>query len=434
MRQIWEITRKDLYLTFTDRNLLLLMFAAPLLLATIIAVTFGGVSSGDAPIQNIPVAIVNLDEGANDQNFGQVIAEILARPQDYDAETSTDELDTLINGTLYATTEEALRAVETLEANAAVIIPQGFTAGIMPKQDINIMGDSPIDGAVIEVHANPMLSLSRGIVEGVVNGITSQIAAGNVTAAAIIQALIETGQVTQIVSVTESDAFLQGITGQTDGAVVTVERQTTAGQAVTFNPLVLFGASQAIFFALFTANAAATNVIEERRNYTLQRLMVAPMPRGNVLLGKMLGTFVTVFLQLVFLFIGFTVVASLLSGEFTLIWGTDWFGIFIVTFAASLSATGLGTIVASAARTPDQASTFGIVIAMLMAILGGGFGFQLGPPMQYFSVIYWGTNAYTKLAAGVGDYWLNVAVLTLVGIVTFGIGLVIFFRRIRNWS
>lgn len=328
-----------------------------------------------------------------------------------------------------------MRAVETLEANAAVIIPRDFTMRIMPRQDANIMSDTPIEGAVVEVYGNPALSVSRDIVEGVVNGITSQIAAGNVTAAAIIQALIENGQFLQITSVTQSNAFLQGVSGQNaGGAVVTVERQTIAGQAVTFNPLVLFGASQSIFFALFTANAAATNIIEERRNSTLQRLMVTPTPRANVLMGKMFGTLVTVLLQLIFLFIGFTIVASVLKGEFTLIWGTDWLGILLVTIAASLSATGLGTIVAAAARTPDQATTLGIVMAMTMAILGGGFGFQLGPPMQYFSVIYWGTDAYTQLASGVTDYGLNVAVLLAVGVLTFGIGLLIFFRRIRRWS
>ena len=33
-RKIWAITRKDLYLTYTDRNLLLIMLATPLTIAT----------------------------------------------------------------------------------------------------------------------------------------------------------------------------------------------------------------------------------------------------------------------------------------------------------------------------------------------------------------------------------------------------------------
>jgi ABC-type transport system involved in multi-copper enzyme maturation permease subunit len=148
----------------------------------------------------------------------------------------------------------------------------------------------------------------------------------------------------------------------------------------------------------------------------------------------MFGTFVTVVVQLIFLFIGFTLVASLLSGTLTLIWGTDWLGILMVTLAASLSVTGLGTITAAAAKNPEQASTIGTIIAMLMAVLGGAFGFRLGPPMEYASVIYWGTDAYTQLAAGVNEYWSNVVILLAVGVLTFGIGLLIFFRRIRNWS
>lgn len=437
MRQIWEIARKDLYLTFTDRNNLLLMFAAPVLLATIIAVTFGGAGSNDGPIQNIRAAIVNLDTGADGQNFGQIIADILARPEDYDEETSTDSLDRLIDGQVYATREEALRDVETMEMGVAVIIPEDFTTNIMPRRDASIMSETPINGARIEVHGTPAFSISTTIVESVVNSIASQIAAGNVAAAAIVQSLIQAGEIENITTIMQSDVFLDGISnvGNTsDIAAVRVDRQTTSGQAMTFNPLVMFGGSQAIFFALFASIAAATSVIEERRDYTLQRLIMSPTSRHSVLLGKMMGTFVMVLLQLLFLFIAFTLVASLMSGSLIFIWGTDIVGIIAVMIATAVAVTGLGAIVASIARTPDQSNTVGSVITLAMALLGGGFGFQLGAPVQYASIIYWGTDAYRELAAGLNTYWPNIAVLIAFGVVTFGIALILFSRRLRNWS
>lgn len=434
MRRILEITRKDLYNTFTDRNLLLLMFAAPLALATIIAVTFGGVAGNSAPIQNIPVAIVNLDEGIDGQNFGQVIADLLVRPEDYDPETGENTLHNLINGYTVASAEEAREKVELIEANAAIIIPADFSANLSPRRDLSIMTDRPLNGTTIELYTNPNFSLSASITESVLQSIAAQIAAGNVAAASIIQALIESGQFTQIASVTSSDAFTEGLAQSGQANAVTVERQSVAGERVSFNPLVLFGASQAIFFALFTANGAATNVLEEQRNYTLQRLLMTPTPRIHILLGKMIGTFVMVLLQLVFLFIAFTIVASLLSGQFEFIWGTNVVMLLVVTFVASLATTGLGAIVAAGARTPDQASTLGSILAMAMAVLGGSFGFQLGAPMQYFSIVYWGTDAYTKLAQGSGDYLFNIVILLGIGAVTFGIATLLFFRRIRSWS
>jgi len=71
LNKIWQIAYKDLYITFTDRNLLILMLAAPLAIATIIGLAFGGLSSG-APIRDVPIAIVNQDAGDGEQNFGQV--------------------------------------------------------------------------------------------------------------------------------------------------------------------------------------------------------------------------------------------------------------------------------------------------------------------------------------------------------------------------
>ena len=63
MRKIWTIAWKDVSTTFRDRNLVLVMLAAPLAVATVIALAFGGISGGDIPIKDIPVAIVNLDKG-----------------------------------------------------------------------------------------------------------------------------------------------------------------------------------------------------------------------------------------------------------------------------------------------------------------------------------------------------------------------------------
>ena len=71
MRKIWTIAWKDVSTTFRDRNLVLVMLAAPLAVATVIALAFGGTGE-DVVIKDIPVAIVNLDKGANGQNLGDI--------------------------------------------------------------------------------------------------------------------------------------------------------------------------------------------------------------------------------------------------------------------------------------------------------------------------------------------------------------------------
>lgn len=62
MDKIFTVTWKELYSSFTDRPRLLYMLATPLAISLILGLAFGG-GSGDLTIQDIPVAIVNLDVG-----------------------------------------------------------------------------------------------------------------------------------------------------------------------------------------------------------------------------------------------------------------------------------------------------------------------------------------------------------------------------------
>ncbi|HJS30190.1 MAG TPA: hypothetical protein VJ768_11240, partial [Anaerolineales bacterium] len=63
MRKILAIAWKEVYVHFTDRNLLLLTIITPLALSTIIGLAFSQVGSNDVPIEDIPVAVLNLDQG-----------------------------------------------------------------------------------------------------------------------------------------------------------------------------------------------------------------------------------------------------------------------------------------------------------------------------------------------------------------------------------
>lgn len=65
MNKILAIAWKELYTTFRNRNLLLIMFITPILLSTIMGLVFGGVGgdSGAQAFSNMPIAIVNMDSG-----------------------------------------------------------------------------------------------------------------------------------------------------------------------------------------------------------------------------------------------------------------------------------------------------------------------------------------------------------------------------------
>ena len=95
------------------------------------------------------------------------------------------------------------------------------------------------------------------------------------------------------------------------------------------------------------------------------------------------------------------------------------------------SVGGLGVLLTGLARTPEQVGPIGAIINIVMGVFGGAFGSPPVFPPAYLSLIYWGTDAFNKLANGNLEIGLNLLVLVAVGILFFAVGLFLFNRRIE---
>jgi ABC-2 type transport system permease protein len=446
LNKIWQIAYKDLYITFTDRNLLLIMLAAPLAIATIIGLAFGGVG-GSAPIRDVPIVIVNQDGGEGEQNFGQTFVNAFIPPESVDSAAATTDcpapaessapqaastqvtLQDLTDAVLMTDAEAARAAVNAGTYTVALIIPPDFT------QRLSYGQNNPIEPTSVEVYANPGRPISGAVVSSIVTAMGNQMATGSIAAATTVDTTIAELGFQQITQVAGSEVFTRNITCAFTAAfnAVRIDEQTVSGQQAnsTAAILVLFGSAQAMFFMLFTGQQGVLSIFEEKTQGTLQRLAISPTPRLSILVGKMLGTFITCLAQLIVLFIALTAVASLLSGEFTLIWGNNLLLVAVVVLAAALAATGLGAVVAGIAKTPEQAGIIGQLINLAMALLGGAFAVTVPEALARFSIIYWGTNAFQKLAANQTDIALNLLVLTAFGGILFAAGFWLFNRRLE---
>ncbi len=445
LNKIWQIAYKDLYITFTDRNLLIIMLAAPLAIATIIGLAFGGVGGGTS-IRDVPIVIVNQDGGDGQQNFGQVFVNAFIPPEtsavtdpvdcptpaggEANSAASSDlTLQDLTNATLMTDAEAARAAVNDGTYTAAIIIPADFT------QKLGYGQNNPVEATSVEVYANPGRPIGGLVVQSIIGGMGNQMATGSISAATTVDTTIAQLGFEQINQVAGSEVFVRNITCAFTAAfnAVRIDEQTVSGQRAnsTAAILVLFGSAQAMFFMLFTGQQGVLSIFEEKTQGTLQRLTISPTPRLSILIGKMLGTFITCLAQLLVLFIALTLVGSLLSGELTLIWGDNLLLVAVVVLAAALAATGLGAVVAGIAKTPEQAGIIGQLINLAMALLGGAFGFAVPELLARFSIIYWGTNAFQKLAAGQTDIGLNIAILAAFGGILFAIGFWLFNRRLE---
>ncbi|MBE2268630.1 MAG: ABC transporter permease [Anaerolinea sp.] len=440
MSKILAIAWKELYTTYTDRNLLIIMIVTPLALATIIGSAFSGLIGGsgsDVPIRDIGVAVVNLDQGVGDQNNGQIFVDILVPPADAAPEDLEDNvIYQLTDAVEVADADTARAGVDAGTYRGAIIIPPDFSEKITYGQD------DPIQPVALEVYASGAYPTSASVIRSLAENIANQIAAGNITVQATIEALIAEAQTNpafglRFLAASGAGTFNPDFTPAFEGASnpISIEQQSVTGEAQSFNPLVLFGSAQAVFFMMFTAMGGATSLLEERRDGTLQRQIASPTPRMILLLGKFLGVFLNCLVQVVLLILAMTLVGSLLEGAPTFIWGDNLLLLALVLLTIAMATSGIGTLIASLIKTPEQGNVISGVIGLLFGLLGGAF-FDISsvPVLNQVRLItphYWGVDAFSKLALDNWNIGLNVGVLALIGVVFFVTGVLIFNRRLN---
>ncbi len=438
MKKIWMIARKDLLRFFTDRNLLLFTVATPLVVVTIFGFAFGNIDFSGSSEENesIPVAVVNLDEGDPETgaNLGEMFFVSAFMPSDQNG------LDDWIDAAFLTTREEAIEGVDNGDYDAAIIIPADFTRTASYDYENGFYGEQ----IAVEVYDNNASPYSWSTIPGIVQSLTANIVNGQVAIGSTMDAIINLAMTDPEFGQAMADGtFSPDFSRAHDPSLNAVslvprpfaeEAAEEEDEANGFNLLVTLGSAQGIMFSLFMATSVAGNILEERRNGTLQRMLMSSTPRFQVFFAKITSSYVTILLQLVFLVVAFLVVNSLVQGEFTMLWGDNILAIGVLLIVLALPVSGVGMIGAAFARNVEQVQAITGLPVLLMSFTGGAFGFKLGSSwigelLTNISLVHWGSDGLIKLAAGNSDIGQNVLVLGVVGAVLFSISLLRFMRR-----
>ena len=427
-RKILIIALRDVRITFADRNLLLIMIAAPLALTTIISAAFSGFTGGnDVPIQNIQAAVVNEDEGVSlfvqQVNFGDIITNILV-PAEGQAPDPDNTLQKLITAK-EMTRDEAIAAVNSGKIAAAIIIPKDFSAALNP------VNDAPAE-TKITLYRDSGSPLTASIVASVTRSIVNGVVSGNI-------AIFAAGQVQPSLKLLNAQQIAQGVSEQSGTPPIAVNEimVDNSQTAQTFSPAQYFGPAMAVFFLTFTMSASAASIIEEQDAWTLQRMITTPTSPATVLAGKLFGTYLTGLFQLLVLIVLMAIIGPLFGNNVP-VWGTNYLGVLLLAAITVAGATGLGSILAAVSRTAEQANVYGSAVLTLMGLLGGAF-FDLSsiPGLGIVSRLtlnYWATNGFSTLARtnDIGAVLPNLLALVIYFVVGFGIAVVLFNRRLKT--
>lgn len=411
-----QIAWKDTLTRFRDWKALAGMLAAPLLISALIGLAFGNLNSEEAPIEDIPIAFVNQDDG----QLGQVYADVLG------GEGLADLIDMQAMDDL----EAAKRRIEIGELRAVIFIPAGFTDDLFPDpEDIS----AELGHANVELFTDPAADVSpliiQSIVERITAGLNTVLLASDVSARSIAEyAPLLGAQLANLGAVLGEELAAENFDFQNPR--LTLERIETGEDGESFDPFAFFIPGMAVFFLMFSMFDGSRSILLEQTRGTLPRLMSTPTPTGEIILGKMGGTFLTGVLQFIVLVLASTFI-------FQVNWGDSILGLITIMILTVFAASGLGAMLTTFARNENQAGVIGGAVSLIFGALGGSFfpASSLGGVVNVASkltVNRWAMDGFTQLAtpgAGFADILNEAAVLAAIGLVTFILALLLFQRR-----
>ena len=118
------------------------------------------------------------------------------------------------------------------------------------------------------------------------------------------------------------------------------------------------------FVLMMTTIYGAVFLTLEKRQGMIRRQAMLPLSRGRILVGKLAGRM---------LMAGAQIVIYLLAGRllFGVSFGDSPGGLLLVLFAYAAACSGLSLLLGAVLSTPEQASTVGWIVGMVLGALGG---------------------------------------------------------------
>ncbi len=444
MRHLWVLAWKEVRLAFRDVGAIVTMLVTPLVLTLVIGAAFSG--SGDVPLSNIPVLLLNRDEGV----FSGQLVDFF----------NVEGVDTLISLEM-ANDEVAARArVESDEVAALVIIPSDFSSRVLPlaplvQQQVGLdllslrPGDelTPAQTAgiadafrqtqqqssaptVIEIYASPNWRLSANVLKSVIQqgieALNMQVQGINVVVGRLFSRPSASGaegfDATQMLGA-QSDFQ----TGAGAASTLPIDVEIVSSSGTSFSWISYSAASMSVLFLMFAVTSGGRTLLAERAAGTLPRLLVAPIPALTVLLGKMAGVGLTGLLQMVVLW-----GATSLIGAY---WGPPTAALASILILV-IAASGVGAMISAWSRTQGQAGAIGTAVTLVGSAMSGTFFPRSGLPgwVQTVSLVTpnaWGIEIFSRLQGGQGlaDVLPLLGGVVAIAVVYYGVALVGFRRQ-----
>ncbi len=361
LNQILSITIKDLKVLFADSRGLVTLFLMPFMFILVMTNALRGAFGGPSN-DPVPLLVVNADAG---DLADKAIADLstvdgLRVEETYDGQPVTREL--------------AESLITSGERNVAIVFPADFSETILARAtDLNV------SATTVTFIADPaagaqFLGPIQGSVQGFILRQASYAQVPGQIGGAFDTMVNEAGPQAAPMIEQVGDAFVERITTNLDeGGLNGAESDPVKFEQVApadFKVEKFPDAAQqnvpgyTLFGVFFIVQVVATSILREKQDGTFRRLMVAPMSRAALLIGKVLPYYLVNLLQVAVMF----AVGVLIFGMSL---GNDPLALVFLTLAAAAASTGLGLLVAALGKTAEQIGGLSTLLVITLAAVGG---------------------------------------------------------------
>jgi ABC-2 type transport system permease protein len=387
-----RIAWKDLMELFRNRLGLVMLVLMPIFMMGMVGYIFPSNNS----LNHVPVALANQDAGFDGSTVGsQVFLTALNGIND-----QTGMLD-ISN----ATNLDALKeSVQKGEIQGGLVIPSNFTQCILSGQQGTLI--------IVTDNSNPQVSAAM---QGALTAVFQQM--GTILAQQNVIAL------NPAINATNALAVVQPYNIEVEGVV--------AGHSSYFDFIAPGIMAMTVMMSVMTGLPAA--ISQEKEVGTLDGMMVAPINRLSIIIGKTLAQTARGLLQGVLILILASVLFGVsIQGNILLVFGLLFLGVF--------SFVGLGVVLTSFAKDQETATMVMMTLMFPMMFLSGVFFPVQQMPwfMQSISKVLpltYVADALRKvmvLGAGIPQIATELTVLIAFGVVMIAIAVPVFKRAMTR--
>ena len=389
----FRIAGKDLTELFRNRLGLVMLVLMPIFMMSMVGFIY--LSSGST-VSNLPIALVNEDRGYwNSTIPSQTLVTLL---QQINSKTGMMVLSNA------SRVDDLKSLVQKGDIDGGIVIPGNFSASIMNGEQGTLI--------IVTDQSNPQISAT---IQAVLSSVFDQL--GTALAQQKVQSL------NPAVNASNSLAIVKPYKVQTEGVV--------SGDTSYFNFIAPGIMAMTVMMSVMTGLPVA--ISQEKEIGTLDGMMVAPINRLSIILGKTLGQTARGLIQgVLILVLSVGLFGVVIQGSIVLVFGLLLLGVF--------SFVGLGIVITSVAKDQETAQMMMMTLMFPMMFLSGVF-FPIQQMPWYMQTISkmlpltYASQALRKvmvLGAGIPAISAELTILIVFGVVMTAIALPVFRRMMTR--